>query len=249
MVMASTGAWVTWFAAAMLGGIAVGVVAEPVRLHIAVGGDDGAAGTAQAPFATLERARDQVRTLKQRGELPAGGVEVLVHQGTYERSATFELGPDDSGTEAAPIVYRAAEGEEVRLSGGRQVSDWQPVTDAAVLARLDETARGKVLQADLRALGIGDLGDPVKPGERLELFFDDRPMTVARWPNEGFVKVGQTVGDKPFDVRGRTGNRVGKFTYDYDRPDRWLAESDLWLHGYSSRPARHRRAPEPRSPG
>jgi hypothetical protein len=215
----------------MLGGIAVSVHAEPVTLHVAVNGNDQATGTEQAPFATLERARDELRAMRADGQL-AVGAEVIVHEGTYELGATFELTSEDSGSETAPVVYRAAEGEQVTLSGGRAVTDWQPVTDAAILARLDESARGQVLQADLRAMGIEDLGDVIKPGARLELFFDNTPMTVARWPNEGFVKIGETVGGKPFDVRGTKGDRVGKFTFDFDRPERWADEKDLWLHGY-----------------
>ncbi len=225
--------WPTWlavFGAAMM--LTACAHSQPVVLHVAVDGDDAQAGTEQAPFATLERARDQLRALRADGQALQGGAEVLVHGGIYERAMTFELSEEDSGTEAAPIVYRAAEGEEARLSGGRRVDNWQPVTDNAVLARLDEPARAHVLQADLRALGIEDLGDVIKPGERLELFFDNAPMTVARWPNEGFVKIGETVGETPFDVRGTKGDRVGKFTYEYERPDRWVAEKDLWLHGY-----------------
>ncbi|MCD6359646.1 MAG: right-handed parallel beta-helix repeat-containing protein, partial [Armatimonadetes bacterium] len=213
--------------------LATGIAsAAPVQLHVAPDGNDKASGTLQAPFATLERARERIRARKAAGGLPEGGFEVILHEGVYERGDSFVLTAADSGTEEAPVVFRAAEGEQVIVSGGRRVTDWRPVTDPAILARLDEPARGHVLQADLRAMGIEDLGDVIKPGARLELFCDGRPMTVARWPNEGFVRIGETVGDKPFDVRGTRGNRVGKFTFDFDRPERWVDEKDLWLHGY-----------------
>ena len=65
----------------------------------------------------------------------------------------LDLNPQDSGTEEAPIVYRARQGQEVRLVEGRVISSWKTVTDAGVLARIDEQARGNVLQADLRAKG------------------------------------------------------------------------------------------------
>ncbi len=57
-------------------------------------------------------------------------------------------------------------------------------------------------------------------------------MTLARWPNDGFVKIGDLLGGKPRDIRGRKGDAVGKFNYAGDRPKRWTAEDDVWLHGY-----------------
>ena len=42
--------------------------------------------------------------------------------------ATFKLGAEDSGSEDAPVVYRAFSDDEVRLIGGRTVSGWRPAT-------------------------------------------------------------------------------------------------------------------------
>ena len=58
---------------------------------------------------------------------------------------TFELGSQDSGTADAPVVYRSALGEEVRLTGGAQIpsSAFKPVTDADALDRLDPSARAR----------------------------------------------------------------------------------------------------------
>ena len=52
----------------------------------------------------LERARDEIRRLKAGFRLEPGGVTVEVLGGLYERTTTFELGPDDSGTQAAVAV-------------------------------------------------------------------------------------------------------------------------------------------------
>jgi len=182
------------------------------------------------PFATLERARDAIRELKKQGPLPSGGIVVEFRGGVYEREKAFELTGDDSGAEGSPIVYQGRAGEEVRITGGRRVAGFQPVTDPAVLARLDESARGKVLWADLRTQGIVDLGEVNQ--NRLELFFRDKPMTLARWPNEGFVSIVGLVGGDPVDVRGTKGDKNGKFMYDGDRPSRWKDEGEIWVHGY-----------------
>jgi len=129
----------------------------------------------------------------------------------------------------------------VVLMGGREVSNWTRLTDPAVRGRLSKAAADHVLVADLKALGITDFGELKSRGfarptvsSGLELFFDERPMTLARWPNEGFV----TIAGVP--QRGATkdehGGDMGKleegFLYDGDRPDRWQDVSNLWVHGY-----------------
>lgn len=188
-------------------------------------GNDTQAGTREEPFQTLEAARDAVRRLDRSEE-----TIVWLRAGTYERSAPFVLTAEDSGRPGKPVTYRAYPNEQVRLVGGRQIDRWQPVTDDAVLDRLPSEARGKVFQADLKAAGIRDYGE-VKGGG-LELFFDDEPMTLARWPNEGFVTIVGLVEPDTVNVRGTKGSRTGKFMYEGDRPSRWLQEKDAWVHGY-----------------
>jgi hypothetical protein len=116
------------------------------------------------------------------------------------------------------------------------------VSDAAVLARLDEAARVHVLQIDLRALGITNYGEmksrgfsrPTTPAH-CELFFAGRPMTLARWPNEGAWETlagfpaGSGKGD---DHGGSIGELPGGFLYPGERPRRWRDTSDLWVHGF-----------------
>jgi len=199
-------------------------------LYVAPDGSDASPGTKARPFATLERARDEIRALKKVGALPKGGIAVELAGGIYERSKPFELSADDSGGQDTPIVYRARKGEEVRLIGGRVVTGWKPVTDQAILDRLEPAARTHVVQADLKALGITNFGSP--GGGGLELFFNDQPMTLARWPNEGFVKITGLVEPGTVDVRGTKGSKAGKFLYDGDRPKRWAGEKAPWVHGY-----------------
>jgi len=216
-----------------------------LTLYVSYKGNDKANGLAPAPgkaggpFRTLERARDEIRSLRQAGKLPAGPVTVELAPGIYERDAAFVLEEQDSGTAESPITYRGKAGGEVRIVGGKVVRGWRPVTDAATLERLDPTARDKVVVADLKSQGITDYG---KPGGgwnsgavlRLELFYNDKPMTIARWPNEGFVRIKDVTDEKPVDVRGTKGSHAPKFYYEGDRPERWLkmGEKDVWLQGW-----------------
>ncbi len=202
--------------------------AQPAVFYVATNGDDDNPGTKTKPFATLERARDAVRILKQAGQVPPGGVTVLIGGGTYYISRTLALTADDSGSESAPIVYRACEGEDVFISGGSEVRGFRPITDPEILDRLDEAARKSVLMADLKAQGITDFGSLKRRGfggggtAALELFFNDQPMQIARWPNGEWAKIAG-VPD---------GQNGGKFSYEGDRPSRWKSTDDIWVHGY-----------------
>jgi len=92
--------------------------------HVAPGGDDAAAGTAEAPFATPARAQRAVRAF--RAAHPDEDVTVVLHAGTYTLSAPLVFGPEDGGSDRGRVTWRAADGEDeaVTLSGGTPVTGW-----------------------------------------------------------------------------------------------------------------------------
>jgi parallel beta-helix repeat protein len=198
-----------------------------IEFHVSADGSDQGPGTQSQPFATLERARDAVRKLKETGGRLPRMVEIVVH-GEISTVKPLALDARDSGTPGCTIVYRSA--RLSRLVGGVLVKGFSQVTDPKTLAMLDETARGQVVQVDLKALGITDFGSAAAGG--IELFFNDEPMTLSRWPNEGFVKIVDVLKNKPVDIRGTKGDAVGDIIYDGDRPNRWVKENDGWVHGY-----------------
>lgn len=211
--------------------------ASAADFYVSLAGHDANPGTREQPFLTLERARDAIRQLKAAGPLEEP-VAVFVRGGTYRLQASLILGAADSGTEAAPVVWQAAPGEEVRLCGGAALSGdaFVPVTDEKLSARLDPAARGSVLQADLHDIGTPELGSfpdsfrgaPAVP----ELFFNDQRMTLARWPNEGWATVAKIVDSGTSQTSGDQPARPGVFEYHGDRPARWNVEAGVWLLGY-----------------
>ena len=205
--------------------LAVAAQAAGTTFFVSPQGDDGNPGTQAQPFRTLEAARDAAR-----GSDHTQAVTIWLRAGVYERTEPFLLSEADAGTPGGPVTYRAWSDEEVRIVGGKVIEGWKPVTDTAILGRLVPEARAHVLQVDLKALGLTDYGQ-VKGGG-LELFFDDRPMTLACWPNDGFVKITGLVEPDTVNVRGTKGSKTGKFMYDGDRPGRWVEENDAWVHGY-----------------
>jgi len=233
------------------------------RLYIATNGNDAWSGTRPAPnraktdgpFATLERARDAIRAVKQANRFPARGVIVELRGGTYFLTQTFKLNKEDSGTERGPVVYRARKGELVRLLAGKRVSGFAPVTDPAVLKRLAPEAKGNLLQADLRAQGITDYGKiepygfrwPRHPAAALQLFFAPLKQSPSaalqgRAPNRArraLVRgAAMTLARWPNEGWARTGEIPDKrgarttWRYEGNRPERWVNEPDGWFHGY-----------------
>jgi len=151
----------------IVGGVAIlgaaPIMADaPIRYYVATGGDDAGPGSMERPFATLDRARDAIRERRKSNPLAPGGARVLVRGGTYELRSTFRLGPNDSGTEAAPIIYGAFPGERPVLVGGRRISGFG-------------RHKGAILCADLGALGVTN--------QFRQVFFNGTRMQLARYPN------------------------------------------------------------------
>jgi len=128
------------------------------EFHVAVTGDDANPGTQEKPFGTLQRAQQAARS--------AGpGTTVVVGAGTYHLTAPLSFAEQDSGTAAAPVVYRAAEGARPVLSGARELSvaGFRPY-------------QGEILQLDLG-------GVEIKSTDFRQLFLDGKRMELARRPN------------------------------------------------------------------
>lgn len=211
--------------------------------HVAPNGADENSGTESSPFLTLTRARDEIRALKQAGKMPDGGIEVIIHPGRYVVKETFILTAEDSGTAQAPILYRAADAEAPRFTGGVSLDHFGPVEDPDVLERLPEAARGKVVCAALAEAGVTDIipfelggfcsGRDFTTHPAVELYVNGEPMTLARWPNEGFVSTGEVLGPQTLKAWDkRPGSPEGRFTFTEERPLRWVDEPDAWLYGY-----------------
>ena len=209
------------------------ITAFAVEYFVAPQGNDANPGTREKPFATLEKARGAIRALKARGALP-GPVCVSLMPGEYPVGKTFELTAADSGTEAAPIVYRADKKGSAVLYGGVRLKGFIPVTDPVVLGRLPAEARGKVFQCDLKKAGITDYSPLTErgygvqpPPSTLEVFFNGTPLTLARWPNAGFVNGGRIV-----QPGSKAAGKASVFEYLDNRHARWANTEDGWLFGY-----------------
>ncbi len=210
-----------------------------LKLYVSTTGNDNWSGKLKqpnkanrdGPFATLEGARDAIRKLKTGNNLPKGNILVEIQGGTYELQKTFALEAIDGGADTlSRIIYTGQKGAEVSLSAGKNLNNWRLVTDKEVLEKLSPAVRNKVYQTDLKSAGIKDYGSP--GGGGMELFFNDKPMWISRYPNIGFVKITGLLNEEPVDIRGTKGDQVGKFNYGDEHLSLWKDEKDAWVDGY-----------------
>jgi hypothetical protein len=132
----------------------------PVEFYVSTKGNDKNPGTEAKPFATLNHARNVVRGLEKKGQ-----IDIILRAGCYFLSETLVLNPEDSGTEEWPITWRAAKGEKVILSGGKNIQGkWK-------------TVDGKIWVVDIPEAKNNNWNFRL-------LFVDGKRMTRARFPNK-----------------------------------------------------------------
>ncbi|MBQ6163024.1 MAG: right-handed parallel beta-helix repeat-containing protein [Clostridia bacterium] len=179
-------------------------LADDADLYISPDGSDDADGSFEHPLATIEKARDLVREMDKTGRT---GVTVALKAGEYPVKQ-IEFTAEDGGTESCPITYRAYGDGEVILNGGKTLdpASFTAVQDGETLSRLSADAKKNVVCADLTKLGLtaadwgklysvggystashydGDTTGPVP----CVLYYNGAPMTTARYPDSGTLKV------------------------------------------------------------
>jgi len=185
------------------------------ELFVSPDGNDAHSGSRFHPLATLEAARDRLRS--ESSSRPGVRHTVIVRTGDHVRTQTLELDARDSG-----LTFRGESG--ARILGARRLTGWTPSRDP----RLPEAARGRVMEISLAGVpdamkplqrrGFGIASVPAPP----ELFIAGVPQTLARWPN----------GDQWSRLSSAAEDRFGVLQVESDRLARWAAADEAWVHGY-----------------
>jgi hypothetical protein len=121
-------------------GTAGSVTRPPAQAYYYVSpkGSDDNLGTENAPFQSIPKARDVVRTVNAN---MTGDIYVYLRGGTYPVASTIAFGPQDSGTKGYRIYYEAYPGETPVLSGATKVTGWAPHTGGIYKASLKRTTK------------------------------------------------------------------------------------------------------------
>lgn len=235
---------------------AVGALDATVTYFVATDGNDSNPGSIDAPFATIEKARDTIRDLKKTKGLPKGGVTVYLRGGIYARSTSLEFTEEDSGDEDARITYMSYPGERAEITGGVEIpgGDFKPVTDQEVLDRFYPDVRNKIVSVNLKDYGITNMGTWTSGGVEYEaweragecdrnavpglmLFADDTPLDIARVPNR--VASGENKGMWDYyevgpasKIKGETKDTGLTFPYTDDRVETWKTYEDVAVYGF-----------------
>ncbi|MGJ8650346.1 MAG: right-handed parallel beta-helix repeat-containing protein [Opitutaceae bacterium] len=149
--------------------------------YVSVQGSDHWSGTLAAPdardgpFATLARARDAVRELKQQRTTD---IVVFIREGTYRLDETVVFGLEDSGVGDATVTYAAYPGETPIFSSGREIKGWRKVTGS--LPGLPKEAQGEVWET--------------KVSDRFLTLYDNEGM-LPRARSERFAALGGSKND------------------------------------------------------
>lgn len=215
---------------------------SPIQLFVAPNGSDtNGNGSIEQPFASLERARDEIRKLKNEGK-KGNGIQVNLREGIYFRHAPFTLTEEDSGiSEEFPVVYAAYNNEEVVIHGGVSipVGEKSNAIPMDILIRFQPEARDKIVEIDLQKEGITDYGKMRPVGFSrpfgptwAELFINGEPYELARWPNDSTQKIGKVIDSGSVPREGDFSDRGGVFHFDTDRPLTWQSHKGIWISGY-----------------
>ncbi len=215
-------------------------LAAPVNFYVSPSGADKNPGTKELPVSTFTAARDLVRQYKAVHAFPTDGITVWVSGGEYYQQSPIVLDDNDSGMPGSPVVWRAVEGEKVSITGGISIpaEAFHKITDQSVLKRLTHEAAQQVRCANLKELGITNFGAIQRVGHGvsisaapMELFFNHEPMVLARYPNEGFIPIGEVIDGGSIPRTGDYSNRGATFKYNDDRHAVWAGDDDVWFQG------------------
>ena len=162
---------------------------QATTLHVSPSGDDDASGSSTAPLRTIARAS----SLLQPGDT------CLLHAGTYRET----LRPSRSGTAAAPIVYAAAPGEVVQLSGCDSLGNWSRREDLLWVA--------------------------IAPNTVTQLFQDHHPLPEARFPNTGCDLFHPATIALSMDSSSVTATALSQSAGSWNGATVWAMIGDRWV--------------------
>lgn len=98
------------------------VSSATAQIYVSPNGNDGGSGTFSKPLLTLQQA---VHRAELRMPTATNDVRIELETGVYRLSQPLIVRPEDSGTNGHNLVFAAAPGSRVVISGGVRVMGWK----------------------------------------------------------------------------------------------------------------------------
>ncbi len=187
--------WCVGLAMALTGSVTAG------DFYVSPVGDDSAAGTATAPFRTIERAQQAVRERLKARPAPKQPIVVQLEAATFHLTKPIVFEPGDSGTKAAPVIYQGAPKGGTLISGGIVINQWKVDNERSWYALLSDGGKGIEPFSQLFVNG----GRRYRPRLPREGYFRvTRNIASGRGEREaGEASFGFAAGDVPAELAGR----------------------------------------------
>lgn len=144
---------------------------KEVGFYVSPTGSDSNSGTKEQPLASLIGARNAIRLYKSIHSEPTS-FTVWIANGRYEMTEPLVLSPEDGGADSLhAVVYKALPGASPLFSGGRRITGFKKGENGVWEVKLFESTYYK-WRFD-------------------QLYVNGKRATLARTPNEGFLKIGR----------------------------------------------------------
>lgn len=134
-------------------------------------------GTEESPWRSIHAAMAAVRDLTGAGLTQ--DLRIVLHSGVYRIWEPLEFGPEHGGTQQFSVTWCAAPGEDVVISGGREITGWQAGPDGIWTATVPGVREGEWYPSSL--------------------IIDGQPATRARTPNANAPQPLVQIADEQLD--------------------------------------------------
>ena len=201
-------------------------------IYVSTNGNDSWSGKystpnashSDGPLLTLQGAIDIVRNLKLKAS-SQNGYTIELREGTYVLDKTIRLFIGDSGTKTSPFIISSYPGEKVVISGSKEIKNFEKVTDADILGKLDSEVSAHIMQAQITLYPYKTLELNNRDQRFFELFYKNSPLDIARFPKKSFLNI-QDVSLTPRDTL---------IFFKESQPEKWSNGTNLYAHGYWAR--------------
>lgn len=149
---------------------------------------------------------------------------IYLREGTYYLDSTLPI------NRISNLVIRPYKNEKVIFTGAKKIRGFKRLHKKVPgFNRIQDSVRAHIYYVDLRSLGIHSYGQIKPRGFRrkimpsgLMLYFNGHQMTIARWPNRGWLHIHHV----PESLNGKG------FAFAENRPSKWHQPDRIWMHGY-----------------